>query len=246
MLPVGAQDLQGPVGLADQQGTARPGQHGRLRRDLRPVQGRGDDGVHRCQQGSACLLGQVGQLARRAYREHFREVLRAPRDALDRRIGQLRACLPGQVSPRPVTHIRVRVGFMNAAEQLVPGGREKLGFQVTSRYDRGHHQDLAVMPAGQILDHGDGQAQIQKLRVIHGHQHRGRHRHGRHRSRRPGHRALLPGRAGIPGVPRRRHRERGEQQRHRGRQPGGEQAADPQPELNLTGRRVKAEQPGGT
>ena len=54
------------------------------------------------------------------------------------------------------------------------------------------------MPAGQILDHGDGQAKIQKLRVIHGHQHGRRHGHRRHRSRRPGNRALLPGRAGIP------------------------------------------------
>ena len=39
LLPVGAQDLKGPVGLADQQGTARPGQYGRLR--ARPSPGPG-------------------------------------------------------------------------------------------------------------------------------------------------------------------------------------------------------------
>ncbi len=90
MLPGTAQDLEGPVGLANLQGTARPGQHSRLRRDLRPFHGRVDDGVHSCQQGSAYVLRQLGQLARPADRERFREVPRAPRDALDRHIRQIR------------------------------------------------------------------------------------------------------------------------------------------------------------
>ena len=121
-----------------------------------------------------------------------------------------------------------------------PGGKRLL--LATARVDGRHHQDMTVVPGGQVLDQRHRHALLKAVRVIDDHDRRHLHRRSGDRAGSTGQSAVLPGGAVIPRLAYRTDGHPGDQEPDRGGQPGHEQGTHPDPHLGEAAEPVQPQQ----